>query len=64
MTQGVNLGDQGRAIARDGFGCDDVRQVTVDPAPNRRLRDLELGEEASISSLESRLPDSVIIGPP
>jgi hypothetical protein len=41
-----------------------VRQATMNPTSDRRLRNLEIREEVSIPQLENRLLESVIVGPP
>jgi len=55
---------QSGAIAEGRFGRDDIPQSAMGSAWDRGLRDLEPGEQASVSSLEDGLPDPVTVGPP
>jgi hypothetical protein len=60
----MNFRDEGRTIAVDEFAGNSIRYPAMNPAPDGRFRNIEFGKEMSISGLEDRLLDSVVVGPP
>ncbi len=60
----TNLRKQVNTIADSRITGDDIGYATVNPASNGRARDLQFGEEVSISRLADCFLNPVVVGPP
>jgi hypothetical protein len=58
-----DLGNERATLTADGIAGNHISSATVNPASDRRTRDLQFWEEFPVPGFTDRLLDSVVVGP-
>ena len=64
MMQLLDLSKQVSTVAGNEIRGDHIGNASVNPAPNGRPRDLQIGEEVPVSGFADCLLNPVVVGPP